>query len=114
MKTTDAPQLYAIRLVSRGPRVACRLWYGPVIDPVTGEELDRGHHWQCLINGEHADAHDIAIFIGDEAYVKGEMIDQAEHDYLVSVYKWALVNAPNSPEANPRRAIDINEQPPVF
>lgn len=28
------------------------LWFGAPIDPVTGEEMDRSHRWQCWVAGK--------------------------------------------------------------
>lgn len=30
----------------------CRIWYGPPLDPETGEELDRSWRWQATLAGE--------------------------------------------------------------
>lgn len=38
---------YRMRLGAGQLRVALRLWYGPPLDPVTGEELDRSWRWQA-------------------------------------------------------------------
>jgi hypothetical protein len=73
------PGCYRTRLVRGGPFVALRIWLGPSIDPATGEEVtDRGHRWQCTLNGQRVPFWD---------YWPGcarDPISQAEHDRIVA------------------------------
>jgi len=46
---------YRIRLVRGAVWSAVHLWYGPPVDPDTGEEMDRSYRWQARVNGIIAD-----------------------------------------------------------
>jgi hypothetical protein len=41
----------------------------------------------------------------------GVRITEAEYRHLIAVSAWASVNSPDSPHANPTRAIDVNSVP---
>jgi hypothetical protein len=48
---TPVPGCYRIRLAKGGPFVPLRIWFGPPIDPMTGDEMrERGARWQCKLN----------------------------------------------------------------
>lgn len=85
------------------------IWHGPPLDPVTGEELDRGHRWQVLFCGR---------FIWDEALVwpvcKGEPISRAEYDYLLARVVFAKEHDPRDPFAHPTGRVDWLESSPAF
>jgi hypothetical protein len=99
---------YKRRLVRGGPWVPVRLWYGPPNDPVTGEELDRSHRWQALVNGEEADP--------DETWIGccGNPIDAQEYGYLLAMKNFATNHAPELPEASPRQPINLGSMKPLF
>lgn len=92
---------YRFRLVSGGHPVAVKIWHGPPHDPDTGEELDRGWRWQAQANGEPIDLD--RVWPG----CAREPIPAAEAEYLLGVAVWARENAPDSPQANPRKKIDL-------
>jgi hypothetical protein len=100
--------LYRFRLVRGGHPVGIRIWHGPPRDPLTGEELDRGHRWQATANGEPIDLDRVWPRCGREP------ITQAEHDYLCVIQNWARENAPDSPAADPRKKIDLITSPLPF
>lgn len=106
----DVPEegYYKGRLVKGGVFVAIRIWFGPPLDPLTGEELDRSHRWQAERNGAQVEVE--AVW----PYCAAHRIDKAEHDYLLATSKWAVENDPSAPEAAPRQAIDLNAIPPLF
>lgn len=110
----DAPQHYAIKLVKNGPRVACKVWFGAPLDPITSEPLDRSPRWNALVGGEETDPDRILIFIGDIGYVKGEPIKVAEYDHLLTVREWAMKEDPSAPEAAPRQAINLGRMKTIF
>lgn len=99
---------YAMRMVKGGVRCPVHIWYGPPHDPVTGEELDRSWRWQATLDGHPAELDTVW------PYCAREPIDQAEHDYLVSLRCWAVEHAPETPEAAPRQAVDLGSMPPAF
>lgn len=41
-------------------------------------------------------------------------IDQAEYVYRLKIFDYAVKHEPNSPAANPREKIDLNNQPSIF
>lgn len=94
------PGLYRARLVRGGVFGAIRIWHGPPNDPVTGEELDRSHRWQCTLNESLVNIDRFWPACGKEP------VDQAEYDRLVKQYQWAQNNAPDSAYANLHMKLD--------
>ena len=99
---------YRTRLRSGGVSVGVRIFYGAPKDPVTGEIMDRSHRWQAEVNGFYVEM--------DTVWPKcaADRIDRAEYDYLTQVQSWAVTNAPDSPQANPRRKINPLTAPMPF
>ena len=98
------PGYFRMRLVKGGVFVAARI----VLD---------GHLWSAEINGEpqgEPDPDHFAVEAVHRIWTSGTRIDQSEHDYLLSVARWAEQNAPASPPANPRKPINLIAQPPIF
>lgn len=96
---------YRMRLRFGGVQVGIRIWYGPPLDPVTGEEMDRGWRWQATANGHPADLERVW------PRCAGDPVDQAEHDYLVSLQRWGEQHAPESAIADPTQRVDLNRAP---
>jgi hypothetical protein len=105
---TPIAGLYRLKLRSGAVWCAVRIWHGPPHDPVTGEEMDRSHRWQATLNGRPFDIERAWPRCADEP------IDEAEHAYLIATERWAVENAPSSPQANPERRIDMLTAPPPF
>lgn len=61
---------------------------------------DRYPHLAAEINGKRAGV--------ERVWTSGETIDEAEYDYLIADRAWHRRHQPDSPEANPDRAIDWN------
>lgn len=57
--TLDLVGGYYERQISKTEFVPVIIWFGPPIDPLTGEELDRGPRWQCIENGIEADPYEV-------------------------------------------------------
>ena len=108
--SVEAPTVgwYRYRLVAGGHPVAIRIWHGPPLDPVTGEELDRSYRWQATANGEPVDLDRCWPACGREP------ITATEAAYLTGLAAWAQQNAPDSAAANPRRKIDLLNEPMPF
>ena len=77
-----------------------RIWHGPPLDPITGEEMDRGHRWQALFDDEPVE------FDVVWPQCTGSPITEAEYRALVARREWARKNAPDSAYANVGRKID--------
>ncbi|MGR4893379.1 hypothetical protein ACIPPQ_20335 [Sphingopyxis sp. LARHCG72] len=105
---TPVAGFYRMALRSGAAPVGIRIWFGPPLDPVTGEEMDRGHRWQAAANGEPIDL--------DRVWPRcaRETIDGREYRFLTERAAWARENAPSSPHANPTRRIDPMTAPPPF
>jgi hypothetical protein len=97
--------LYRMRLRSGAVMVGVRIWHGPPLDPDTGEELDRSHRWQATANGRPIDL--------ERVWPKcaADPIDQREHDFLTTSQAWGEDNAPESPQANPHKRVDLLTAP---
>jgi hypothetical protein len=91
---------YRTRLRGGGVIGGVRLWHGPPLDPVTGEELDRSHRWQAEFDGDPVDF--------DEVWPKcaGSPITEAEYRALVARREWSRKFAPGSAHADPRKRLD--------
>lgn len=103
---------YRTKLVKGGPWVPVRIWYGPPLDPETGEELDRSPRWQALVNGEEVDGPNEVEWVWVWCSNKG--ITEAEYRYMLAKKEHAEKFAPELPEASPREKIDLNKLPPLF
>jgi hypothetical protein len=102
------PGLYRMPLRRGGVRVAVKIWYGAPLDPVTRDEMDRGHRWQALANDDPVDFERVWPVCAKEP------IDQAEYDHLVRLARWSKQNAPDAPHANPRRPVNYLTAPLPF
>lgn len=105
---TPIAGFYQMKLRSGGVMVGVRIWHGPPLDPLTGEELDRSWRWQASINGRPAEL--------DDVWPKcaAEPIDEQEHAYLTERQRWAEAHAPESPQANPKQRVDLLTAPLPF
>jgi len=99
---------YRMRLRSGGAYVGVKVWFGAPLDPVTGEEMDRSHRFQALINGTYAEM--------DSVWPKcaGDPITEAEYQHLCATQQWAQQHAPDSALAQPTRRFDPNTSPILF
>ena len=96
---------YKTRLRTGAHVVGVKIWHGAPLDPVTGEELDRGHRWQALANGAPIEVDRVWPECGRQP------ITEAEYQYFTGLQAWARQNAPSSPQADPTRKIDLLTAP---
>jgi len=91
---------FRYRLVSGGVIGGVRIWYGPPLDPVTGEEMDRSWRWQAEFDGEPVDL--------DRVWPDcvGRPISEDEYRALVARREWAREHAPHSAYAERTRRHD--------
>ncbi|MDE2436460.1 MAG: hypothetical protein KGM49_09385 [Sphingomonadales bacterium] len=92
---------YRHRLSGRSVVVGVRIHYGPPLDPVTGEELDRSWRWQSEVNGDPYADFD-RIWPG----CTGDPITEAEYRNYCNRQRWAREHAPESSYAEPGRRHD--------
>lgn len=103
---TPTAGFYKVHLTRGGPPVALRYWLGPLLDPDTGEEMDRGNRWQCRVNGNQ--------LVPVERYWPGcarEPISREEHDRLCELN--ATLD-PANPYYDARRPINRLKTPMPF
>jgi hypothetical protein len=109
----DTPQagFYWRRFVRGGPKVAVKLWHGAPLDPVTGEELDRSHRWQAMVDGKHI-TEETAVL---EAWIScaGNPITEAEYKTILAKAGDAAYAEPSAPEANPHNRVDRRALRPI-
>lgn len=98
--TTPVAGFYLCRLVKGGIRGAVRLYYGPPLDPVTGEELDRSWRWLAEFNGEPLPFD--RVWPG----CAGDPISEGDYRRYVARQRWARENSPESSYAEPGRKHD--------
>lgn len=86
---------YRVRMGAGTVAIGIRLWFGPPLDPVTGEELDRGHRWQ-------AQADDGEMIELDRVWPACARSPISEADFRVRQgrRRWAEEAAPDSAYAN--------------
>lgn len=99
--TTPVAGFYRMRLRSGGVRGGVRLYYGPPLDPVTGEELDRGWRWQAEFDGYEIE------FERVWPQCTGDPITEQEYGGYCRRRRWAEQNAPDSAYADPMRKLDL-------
>lgn len=91
---------YRFRLRSGAVWGAVRIWHGPPLDPVTGEELDRSWRWQAEFNGEPI------AFDTVWPVCAGDPVDEAHYRRCAARQDWARTHAPESAYADPARKRD--------
>lgn len=99
---------YRFRLRGGAVRGAVRIWHGPPLDPVTGEELDRFWRWQAEFDGEAIDI--------DRVWpaCAGEPISEREYREYVARRIWAETHAPESAFAQRGKRLDpLSSQNPL-
>ena len=70
------------------------------------DTCDRYPQLEAEINGRPASV--------DRVWTSGEEIDEAEYRYLMDDRAHARAHRPDSPEANPRQAVDFDTLEPPF
>lgn len=92
------PGFYKMSLAKGAPDVGAIIFLPCPMDPFYGFPMDRPRHLCAMINGREVDVWQI----GTRA---AERITQAEYEYLIADRAWAKQHAPDTPEANPYKAI---------
>ncbi|ALC12516.1 hypothetical protein [Sphingopyxis sp. 113P3] len=92
---------YRIRLGAETVAVGIRLWFGAPLDPLTGEELDRGWRWQA-----QADDGSILDFERVWPACARDPITEADFNARRARRAWARENAPDSAYAELGRKVD--------
>ena len=110
------PGFFKLRKVRGGPYVGARIVHGPPTDPLTGETLDRSWLWETWIDGAlvrspSPEPVKAGVF---RVWYHGSEIPEAEYRYLIDDREWCRRNAPQSPEATPDQAVDLESMKPVF
>ena len=100
----DAPQpgFWLMRLTKGGPRVPASIQIvHTVFEPGrAGNRMERSPFLAAFIAGE-------PVAIEDVWLRRGETVTKAEHDFRVADLCWARANAPDEPQASPRKRIDL-------
>lgn len=103
------PGFYRLRLRKGAMFSAVRIWSGPPIDPATGEEVpERGVRLQASINAEPVPLERVWPQCAKNP------ITEAEHDHILRTQDWGRTHAPDSPQADPRRPVDLLTAPLPF
>lgn len=93
---------YLHRLRKGSVTVAVHIYYGPPLDPVTGERLDRSWRWQADVNGRPGD-----FFHRVWPACAGNQISESLYRRYCRRLEWAEQNAPDSAYAKPGAKIDL-------
>lgn len=105
---TPVAGYYRTRLRSGAVFVGIRIWFGPPLDPDTGEEMDRSLRWQAHVNGRYIDLDRVWPKCADEP------ISASEYAFLSAQQRWGEEHAPDAPQADPTRRVDPNHSPILF
>lgn len=106
--TQPAEGFYRTRLRAGAVRGGVRIWFGPPLDPVTGEELDRSPRFQAEFDGSYIEI--------DRVWPEcaGDPISEAEYRRYCARKAWAEQHAPNSAYADRTRRLDpFDSQTPL-
>ena len=98
---------YRHRIRTGGVAVGVRIWWGPPIEPWTGEEMDRAPRWNATVNGKWIDVERVWPACSHTP------IDQAAHDYLISLQAWGAEHG-HEALADPRKKLDALSTPMMF
>lgn len=98
--TTPVAGYYRMRLRSGAIKSAVRVWFGPPIDPVTGDVLDRSYRWQAMADGEYVEI--------DRVWpaCAADPITLPDYDFMLKRREWAREHAPDSAYAHAGRKYD--------
>ena len=103
------PGFFEMRQVRGGVFVAAIIFRPCPIEfePETFQAVDRWPHLEAEVDGKPSGV--------NRVWTSGRPIDMAEYLFLRDDRAWAREYAPESPEANPRQAVDFNVlAPPQF
>lgn len=86
-----------MRLTRGGPLVGIRIWFGPPLDPVTRDVMERYWRWNAEADGDHIDL--------DRVWPQcvGDPVSESEYRFLKDRSQWARRNDAYDPKATPRR-----------
>lgn len=102
------PGFFRMRLVRGGPWVPAVTFLPCPIDPHTGEQLDRARKLMGSVNGE-----DPSYAVADRVWISGRPISEREFLFLLADGQWCRDHAPDLPEANPTKSINLREIAPI-
>ena len=79
---------YAGQMVRGGPRCPVRIWYGPPIDPETGDVMERSYRWLAERCGAPVDLNEVWPWVAQHA------ISYAQFEGLMRLAEWARETDP--------------------
>lgn len=99
---------YRMKLRSGGVFGVVHIWWGAPLDPINGEEMDRGYRWQAQFNGELIDF--------ERAWPACARMPATEEDYRLAIRRqdWARQHAPASGYVDPRAPLNPLDAPLTF
>lgn len=101
------PGYYKRRLVRGGIFVPARIWQVETRCIETGD-LVADVQLLCEVSTGPADPYEQWPYLGKHP------VPEADFRYRVAVGEWATAHSPEAPEANPRKAVNLNKTQPVF
>ena len=101
---------YKTRRVRRVPWIGVRLWLDTDRhEPGNPEnKLDRSPVWRAELDGLEVELDKVW------PWAKLIVIDRDEHRFLLADATHARAHRPDSPEANPTKAVDVSTMPAIF
>jgi len=98
--------VYRTRFVKDGPPVALLIWFGPPLDPETGEPMDRASKWFARINGGEV--------VEASRFWPGCARDPISFAQYRHIVDRSRTLDPGDPYFDPYRPIDRAVAPPPF
>lgn len=108
------PGFFTVRMVRNGPLCGA-LVYMPC--PWVQPDIDIHPDLWCLPQDRSRPL--VAIIAGKpvdllRVWTYGRLVSADEYAYRMAVLEWSRREAPDSPEANPDKAVDLRSAPPPF
>ena len=79
--------------------------------------MDRSPFVAAFVAGEPVSIYSLqqeTHTFGERIYRTEKVIDRAEHDYRVADLRWAQEHAPDEPQAQPHKTLDLMQAPMPF
>lgn len=107
------PGFYKTKLNGKGVDVPARIYIIPGDRDEFGE-LTSDDIWRCEVDGEERDPWDQWTWLMGNSLDDDPVKAEAKYNYMRASSDWDRENDPDSPFANPKKAIDISKTKSLF
>lgn len=99
---------YKCKMVKGGPWVPVKIWMQDGSRNPDTNDLESDQFLRAMRNGQDISPFDIWTWCAEHP------ITEQRYLYMIAAAEWDLENNPDSPFANPRKAIDISKTQSIF